>query len=205
VKRGPIITRYGLAWLAAALVVCATVAWALFLRPGSRGSPVPLDEIKLEASETDSGSEKEQSIDEQAAALQLGLKDADLSITSDDGSVRMQVWFEEGEKKGAEFSIRSGAVLFAARDKPTVIIRVTDGSFRREAGRAQIKGTLTGYVSEGPQFFTAKELYWDRASEVITATQVRYVGPNFEVAGSEMTVDLITKQVEFDGPVELGV
>lgn len=205
-RRGAFFSWYGLAWTAAVLLLGFGVYWLNTLRPTGE-KPVALENIKLDSSKggpTQAQSPVE-SIDEQAAALELGLKEAELSITSDDGSVTMTLWADAGTKKAGNYRINTGALLFNAKNTDSVLIRVTDASFVREAGTAKVRGTLTGYIFGSKQYFTAQELYWDKDSSSITAHAVRYVGPSVEVSGSKMRINLLDKSVSFEGPVEAGI
>ncbi|MCC7479357.1 hypothetical protein IT575_13005 [bacterium] len=201
---------YGAAWVLAVLIFGAGVFWMLNLRGVHREAGVPLDQLKLDSrGGPQQQNEPPKSIDEQAAALQLGLQDAQLSITSADGSVSMTLWADEGEKDAGSYRIKTGALLFSTRkageEEETVLIRVTDASFVREAGTAKVRGTLTGRIYESDQYFTAQEIYWDKDSSTVTAHAVRYIGPSVEVSGSKMRINLQDKSVVFEGPVEAGI
>lgn len=207
-RRGAAVSLYGVAWLLAGLACCALLLWLLILRPGARGTAVPLERIKLDSRKDDAKGGPDQpapSVDDQAAAIELGLQDAELSITSGDGSISMTLWADAGSKVGGNYRIKTGALQFAQKGKDTILIRVTDASFVRERGTAKVRGTLTGYIYGSDQYFTAQELYWDKDKSVVTAHAVRYVGPSVDVSGSEMSIDLITKAVRFEGPVEAGI
>ncbi len=209
-RRTALVSWYGAGWTLAVLLLAGGVFWLLNLRGSEAEKGVPLDQIKLDSrADTKKPEQGAESIDEQAAALELGLQDAQLSITSDDGSVSMTLWADEGSKKAGNYKIGTGTVLFSTRKKDesqsTVLIRVTDASFVREAGTAKVRGTLTGYIYEGEQYFTAQELYWDKDSSSITAHAVRYIGPSVEVSGSKMRINLLDKSVVFEGPVEAGI
>ncbi|MDQ3023671.1 MAG: hypothetical protein M3R04_04680 [bacterium] len=46
---------------------------------------------------------------------------------------------------------------------------------------------------------------WDESEMRISTKEVSYVGPNLEVSGKQMTIDMKTAEVTFDGPVVVGI
>ena len=77
------------------------------------------------------------------------------------------------------------------------------GRTRRAAGRGTREGEVRGERGEGGQSFTAKKLYGDEDSTIITAEEVDLVDPQFVSRGGTMTIDLTSGTIEMGGGVSL--
>jgi hypothetical protein len=203
-ERPPLITPYRILWSAAIVVVVALMVWLVRRDPGPAYEPVRLGELK---SSVLRDGPHEASIDERASALSAELGDAEISVHSSDGKVKMRLWADEARKKAGHYTLKQGALQFEMSDAGhgnTVLLKVSDATYRREAGVVRVSGTLVGHVVGGNHFFSAEELVWDQSVALVTARRVHYVGPALDISGDSMTIDMATGKVQFDGPVEAG-
>lgn len=191
------------AWALILLALGAGVYYTLFAPGAGKGLP----DISPEAMQKSefSDSPQEQSVDEQARGLKVGLDEAQITLSSGDGQLKMRMWATKGEKEGATYKVKDGVLQFALENKDTLILKVSDAEYRVEQDIAYVKGTLTGYLVGSQQFFSAAELAWDQQGKAVTAKKVTYTGPHAVVSGEEMQVDLATGEVHFKGPVEAGI
>jgi hypothetical protein len=198
------LSAYRLIWAGAALAVVALVAWLVSRDPGSAYEHAVPGELK---SSVEKVKPRELSIDESASALQAELGDAEISVRSSDGKVKMRLWADEARKSAGHYTLKEGALQFDMSDggvDNSVVLRVSDATYRREAGVVRVSGSLVGHVIGGNHYFAAEELYWDQSEARISARRVHYVGPALDVSGDSMSIDLATGQVDFTGPVEAG-
>jgi hypothetical protein len=192
---------YGALSLAVLVGLGASVYFGLM-----KGEPsVPVNPESVRPSDRAAPVAKEQNIEEEFRALKLSLGDAQLSLASADGKLKMRVWAESGDKEGSYYKISEGVMEFSKAEQESLIIKVSGADYRMEQGIAYVKGTLTGYVESNRQYFTAEELSWNPAKHQVTAKRVTFRSPHIEVMGEDMTVDLETGTVEFSGPVEAGI
>jgi hypothetical protein len=194
------VTGYAVAWtgLAAGFVVGL---WLLLTRlPAEQLRPGELEPLTRVPNERSGPT-----IDDELSATDLTLGDAELTVSSSDGKLRMRVLIHTGRKERGLYTIEEGALQFSLGDKETLLLRLNNATYQREAGVARVRGTLVGYIAEGGQYFKAEELAWDRSSSSVTTEEVRYVGPSLEVTGERMRVNLETGVVKFEGPVEVGI
>lgn len=191
------------AWGTILLALGAGVYYALFAPGAGRDLP----EIPPEAMQSSEFADapKEQSVDEQARGLKVGLEEAQITLSSGDGKLKMRMWATDGQKDGATYRVNDGVLLFALENQDSLILKVSDAEYRVEQDIAYVKGTLTGYLVGSQQFFSAAELAWDQQDKSVTARKVTYTGPHVEVSGEEMQVDMATGEVRFRGPVDAGI
>lgn len=192
-----------LRWLAIILLLGCAVWYGLFLLPSN------MRRIKLAEVQTNEPgaqtSEPEKSIDEQAEGMRMNVNNAQITMSSGDGQMKMRMWAESGDKNGDVYGIDQGALQFALESRDTLILKVTDGKFTQKKESAQVEGTLIGYIVGSQQFFSASTLTWDPNGRLVTATRVTFSSPHMEVTGDRMTINLETGEVRFEGPVEAGI
>jgi hypothetical protein len=145
-------------------------------------------------------------IDESLGATDLALKGLSFSVTGgDDGRMKMELEAKEANKLRSLYTIHEGSMQFFINEKNTLVIGLNNASYSREAGVVRVSGTLIGRIAEGGQYFKAEELSWDEAQMKVSTKEVQYVGPNLEVSGRQMSIDMRTGEVSFDGPVDVGI
>ena len=98
-----------------------------------------------------------------------------------------------------------GVLLFSLPDHDSLLLKLSDSRFSTETGVVEISGTIIGEVLGTGQFFEAEQLHWRLDEKQITANKVVYRGPNIDVSGEKMTLNLATGEVTFAGLVEAGV
>lgn len=192
---------YLLIW-GAVLAAFASLLWlAVYVwLQGAEFTTVKPEEVQSTA--VPESTRKEPSIEEQAGPLKVGVSEAQLSLSSGDGQLKMRVWADQALKEGGQFSIDEGALQFTLQDHNTLLLRVSDADYRQESGVAHVSGTLIGSIEGTGQYFLAESLSWDQAQLYVTAEKVRYIGPHVDVTGEKMQIDLATGEVSFLGPVE---
>jgi hypothetical protein len=200
------VGAYGLLWLLALLGFGLLTWWSVrAVHLGPALPPVLPEQVRTTA--FSDSPVPEQTIKQRAEPLKLSVSGADFTLSSSDGTLKMRVWADKAAKSGGTYDLTEGALEFVLKNHDTLLLRVTDGTFRVESGVAQVSGTLIGHLVSGGQYFSAERVRWDLSSSVVQAERVRYTGPNIEVRGEQMNLDLTTGtgKVEFTGPVEAGI
>ena len=146
-----------------------------------------------------------QSIGESAGPLKMDVNQAELSLSSGDGALKMRLWAAKANKLGDYFKIDEGTLQFTMKDRNTLLLKVSDAEYRRERGVATVSGTLIGSIVGTGQYFSADKLSWDQAGHTVSTETVRYVGPHVDVTGQKMRIDMDTGIVTFEGPVEAAI
>lgn len=193
-------TAYGMLWFAVVGVFVGLSWLALTRGQLDRIAPGELDSGDIRPIDQPGAS-----IEEGFVATDLTLRGAELTVSSADGDLRMRIYADLGAKRDNVYSIEQGGLLFTLENEDTLLLRLSNATYRREAGVITVRGTLTGYITEGGQFFQASELLWDESARSVSTQEVRYVSPSLEVRGERMNIDLETGTVRFDGEVEVGV
>ncbi len=185
-------------------VFCAFIWWMLFVKPAN---PI--------FTEVDPGAVKINSIDDdpiEIADINKRMGDVgvqvggvDFSLSSRDGELILRLWAKEGGKVGNTFTLEEGVILFSLPEHDALLLKLSDSKFTSEIGTVEISGTITGEVLGTGQFFQAQELHWRLDEQQITANKVVYRGPNIDVSGEQMNLNLETGEISFEGLVEAGV
>jgi len=195
---------YGLLWLLALLGFGLLTWWSVrAVHLGPALPPVLPGQVRTTA--FSDSPVPEQTIKQRTQPLRLSVSGADFTLSSSDGTLKMRVWADKAAKSGGAYDLSEGALEFVLQNHDTLLLRVTDGTFRVESGVAQVSGTLIGHLVSGGQYFSAERLTWDQRSHAVQAERVRYTGPNIDVRGDQMSINLETGKAEFTGPVEAGI
>lgn len=204
---GRYINRYRLFWLAMLAAFSLFVYWLLFVKPASPlYTEVDPDEVRTAA--IDDQPEPEPTLGQRAGPLQLNAEGAELLISSSDGSLIMRLWADSAVKEGPEINVTEGVLQFEMSGGGSLLVRVSRCLIRIEGDDLMtVSGDITGNIRGTGQYFSGSHLSWDRSGNAIEVDEVYYVGPNIEVRGAQMRVELDPEnlQVSFDGPVEAGV
>jgi hypothetical protein len=189
---------YGvIAILAIALGFVLLYYW-LFVWPDPRfPAPAPED-IQSDAEDNS----RAQSLDEEFGKTKITLRDANLSVASEDGQMRMQLWLEEGSKRPGGYSLDQGVLEFNMNSGERLILRVTDARYAPSGKTITVEGKLIGWLELSDRYFEAERITWDQRSRSITAFAVRYVDEGVSVSGGEMKLDMTSGRIDFTGPVE---
>jgi hypothetical protein len=199
-----IFNTYRLFWLAVLLLLGGGTWWLLFISPQADiFTQVVPEEVKSVA--LDDSNPPAESVGKDEGPIKVEISKATLTVASTDGELKMRVWADKAVKNAGVYKLQEGALEFALQNRETLLLRVSDAGFRVEANTARVEGTIIGQIKQSNQFFSAEKLSWNLSSHSVRAERVRYVGPNIEVSGAAMTIDLATGVVEFDGPVQAGI
>jgi hypothetical protein len=203
-RRARLFSVYWLSWAAVLLSFGLAVWWVLAVwLHGPRFTEVKPEEVRSTA--VPAPNPESQSIGDTSGPLKMNVKQAELSLSSGDGALKMRLWAAEAGKQGDYYNIDEGTLEFTMKDRNTLLLRVTDAEYRRERGVATVSGTLVGSIEGTGQYFSAERLSWDQAGHTVTTETVRYVGPHVDVTGQQMRIDMNTGTVTFEGPVEAAI
>ena len=202
-----ILNSYRIAWIVVILLFGTAIWWFALRSPEARrhAGSVSSEQVKLlrdtelEPEETKPGSL------EDSAPKDIQVDNADVVIVGQEGDVEMRLWVKTGTRDGSTFKLIEGTMQFLLKDKRTLLLRITDGSFASEEGRVRVEGSITGNVDGTSQYFEARQLVWSEHSNQVETHSVRYIGPYVDVTGDNMIIDVETGQVFFDGPVTAGI
>jgi hypothetical protein len=198
-RRG-IVTGYRVVWAVLLAGFVALVWWLIATAPAERILPG-----ELQSASEDPRAGSSPTIDDTIGATNLSLKGAELTVSSSDGKMKLRVRADSGRKERGLYSIEEGSLQFTLGERDTLVLRLNNATYRREAGVVKVAGTLLGHITDGDQYFKAAELSWDQSSNTVRTSEISYVGPGFEVSGEQMSIDLPTGVVHFHGPVEMGI
>jgi len=200
------ISRYAAVWILAIAAFGGAVWWLITSAPGPR-----ITSSQLSSNPRAQASTPAASIDERLSATNVKIRKSEFTVNSEDGSVKLRVLAAEGSKQRDVYNIRDGALEFslskdgAANKQNVVVVHINNATYSSSAGVVHVRGSLVGRIAAGGHTFSADELSWDEGQKKVTTSEVRYVGPNLDVSGKRMSVDLETGTVSFDGPVEVGI
>ena len=210
-----LLNPYRLFWLILVALFGCFMWWWLFLKPQN---PVftNITPEEVQRDDLDNLSPPAQSIDERAGPMSLDVSKANMTISSTNGELEMRVWADKATKDADVTTIKHGALEFILKDRGTLLLEVSDTVLRMDNKEGKVaditaSGNLIGQLLprdrnvQGSQYFSAEELSWDRATTVIVAKRVRYIGPGVQVDGQQMSIDLDTSEVKFEGPVKAGI
>lgn len=190
---------YNLLWIALGCMFFGGIWWLIHHAPAAVIDPAALTSNRTPDAPA-------ATVDESLGATDLALKGLSFSVTGgEDGRLKMELEAKEANKLRSLYTIREGSMQFFINDKNTLILGLNNASYSREAGVVRVSGTLIGRIAEGGQYFKAEELSWDESQMKVSTKEVQYVGPNLEVSGRQMSIDMRTGEVAFDGPVEVGI
>lgn len=193
-------SAYAVIWLLLLLGLGGGMWWMVFkAQPPAALGPVKPEEVKTEAlgaAETEPATAEKRP--EPARAY---LEQAELSVASPDGSLRLDVRATEAHKEGSRYRLKQGLISFRSENADQLELTISDGTYLLEAGVAYIEGSLSGRVLGTNQQFEAQRLRWNQMSNAVLAEAVRLRGDNFAVAGERMRIQLPQGLIEFDGPV----
>jgi hypothetical protein len=199
-----LFNAYRLFWLAAVLLFAAAIWW-LLMRVTATPPFTAVSPEDVQSTEVAEQNPPEPSIEKLAGPLSIDVEQAELSLSSADGQLKMRVWADSARKKGDLYELNEGALQFSLKDRSTLLLRVSDAQYRYEAGVAYVSGTLVGSIIGTEQYFSAEKLSWDQVQSTVTAETVRYAGPHVEVTGTKMIIDLVTGKIRFDGQVQAAI
>jgi hypothetical protein len=195
---------YRLAWLAV-LVAFGLLLWLILARWTAWPLFTEVDPSEVRSSEAEEETQQQPSIEKLAGPLTIEVEQAELSLSSTDGELKMRVWADQARKEGDRYQLDEGALQFSLKDRNTLLLRVTDAEYRLEAGVAHVSGTLIGSIVGTEQYFSAERLSWNQVEGTVNAEIVRYIGPHCEVTGAAMQIDLASGQIKFNGPVQAAI
>jgi len=199
------LSGYRVFWLAFLALLAGSLYYGLFIRESADILP-PIDIAQVQMEEPGGQTSKPgENLDEQAQDLRVDLEEAEITLSSGDGKLKMRIWADKGERDGQNYSITEGALQFALESRDTLILKVSDATYRRSESLALVEGELTGYIVGSQQYFSASSIIWDPRGKSVSATRVTYSSPHLEVTGDEMSMNLETGEVRFAGPVEAGI
>jgi len=203
-SRAPLLSVYWLFWAAVLLSFGLAVWWvvAVWLH-GPKYTQVKPEEVQSNVLPAPDRSP--QNIGETASPLKINVNQAELSLSSGDGQLKMRLWAAKANKIEDYLTIDEGVLQFTMKDHNTLLLRVTDAEYRLNRSLATVTGTLIGSIEGTGQYFSADQLSWDQAEHTITTKTVRYVGPHVDVTGQQMSINMDTGVVTFEGPVEAAI
>lgn len=186
------------------VLFCGFVWWMLFVTPANKiFTEVEVSQIKSQA--IPDKPIKIETIQERIGKVDFDVDGVDFSLSSMDGELILQLWAKKGAKEGKTFSLAEGVILFSFPERDSLLLKLSDSKFSTQTDTVEISGTITGEVLGTGQFFEAQELHWRLDEKQITASKVIYRGPNIDVSGEQMTLNLATGEISFEGLVEAGV
>lgn len=144
-------------------------------------------------------------INEKAGQVGVDVEGVEFSLSSFDGELIFRLWADKAVKQGGRFELGQGTALFSMPNKNSLLLRLNNCEYSRATDTVELTGSITGQILDTGQIFTAEELDWYMGSEAVEAQRVVYIGPNIEVQGNSMSIDLKTGQLDFTGPVNAGV
>jgi hypothetical protein len=205
-RRSGRTTTYTLLWTLLLLLFLGGVWW------GVDHAPVrSLTSNEFSSKATTQQNQQAPSIDESLSATDIDLKQGKLTVNGDDGRITMVASIAEGVKKRNLYSINNGRMTFLLKskrtgaEKETLVLQLNNATYTREAGLVKVRGTLIGQIAEGGHYFKAEELSWDQSEQRVSTKEISYRGPGIDVSGKQMSIDLETGEVRFDGPVDVGI
>jgi len=144
-------------------------------------------------------------LEERMGNVGVDVDGVDFSLSSPDGELILRLWAKQGCKEGKIFALAEGVMMFSLPEHDSLLLKLSDSLFSTETDTVEISGTITGEVLGTGQFFEAQELHWRLDKQQVSANKVIYRGPNIDVSGEQMTLDLATGEIAFEGLVEAGV
>lgn len=196
-------SAYAILWFLLLLGLGGLVWWKVFLAraPESLG-PVNPAEVKTEAlGAAEAMPGQPQAASERPEPTRAYLDEAELSVASPDGSMRLELKAREAEKEGGNYRLKQGQISFREENTDKLELTISDGTYLLESGVAYIEGSLSGRIPGTSQRFEARRLRWSQTSNAVLAEAVRLHGDNFSVSGERMRIQLPDGLIEFEGPV----
>ena len=204
-----LLNPYRLTWLAIVALFVLALWWLLFIRPQN---PIftQISPKEVQRPDVDVFTPPAESIDEKTGPMSLDVSKANMTISSTNGELVMSVWADKANKKANVTTIKQGALEFKLKDRDTLLLKVTDAVLTlspqtADLDTASASGNLVGELVNNGHRFSAEKLSWNRATNTLVARRVLYVGPNVQVEGQEMHINLVTNQVTFEGLVKAGI
>jgi len=193
-------SAYAILWVLLLLLLGGATWWMVFkAKPPASLKPVRSEEVKVDALE---GSDAEPVEAEKRPEPQEAFLDqAELSISSADGSTKLELLASEARKDGQHYDLKEGRISIHTEQVDQLRLTVSDGTYDEREGVAYVEGTLQGEILGTGQRFTAERLRWDEQTNTVQAEAVRLTAGNFEVSGERMQIQLPGGLVVFDGPV----
>jgi hypothetical protein len=199
-------SAYVLVWATVLLLFAVGVWWAVESAPTRK-----IDQQDFNVRTSAQGEQPSASINETLSGTDIVTEDAKLTVNGDDGKITMVIEVDSGVKRRSFYNITDGKLTFLLRskqtgtDKETVVIRLANATYSKEAGLVTVRGTLMGQIAEGGHSFLAKEMSWDQGLMRVSTKEIQYRGPGVDVSGKEMSIDLETGEVRFNGTVDVGI
>ncbi len=188
-------------WVTLPLLFLAAVIYMLFFQPTSgRFAEVDQKEVRLA---TDSEDQlRPQHPSRPPEPSKLNVEDAEMTVASADGYLKMHLWADNLAKDGPEMSVKGGLMQFETDNNDTLLIELTEAKYRTDSDVLTITGELRGIVQREQLQFTARKVVWDQHASTVRAEQVELTGSVGEVVGENMELDMLTGIIKFDGPVK---
>ena len=203
-QRRPLVTSYRIMWVAIPAVFLAVVAYLLFVQPaGGRFAEVDRREVRLATDAPDDLGQQHPS--QPPEPSQLNVEDAEVTVASADGYLKMHLWADRLAKDGPAYAVEGGLMQFETENGDTLLIEITSADYRTDDDIMTITGELRGIVEREQLQFTAREVVWDQRGNKLLARQVGLAGPVVNVTGQEMELDMLTGIVRFNGQVKAGL
>jgi len=200
------ITTYMLVWTSLLLLFAAGVWWMVEHAPIGAIKPA---EFTSKAAQQDSQSAA--TIDQTLSATDIQTKNATWTVNGDKGKVTLVANIQQGIKRKSFYSIDGGTITFLLKNKQTgtdqqqLVLTLANATYSKEAGLVKVRGTLHGNITAGGHEFLAEELSWDQSQHHVIANEISYSAPGVAVSGKQMSIDLETGEVRFNGPVDVGI
>jgi hypothetical protein len=167
--------------------------------PDEQYSEVRASEVRLATDEPDEPREQEARRPPEPSRIEVS--DAELTIASADGYLKMHLWAKNVNKNGTTYDIADGVMRFQLENRDTLQLELSDARYATGDNSLHVQGELRGTIIEEQLQFTASSLSWDRRESKIHASEVWLRGPVVDVRGEDMVFDLVTGIISFNGPV----
>jgi hypothetical protein len=197
----PLVTPYRVFWAIVLTLFSVFVWWLLIFHPGKSSD----ETIRVKVVSIDDEPPTQEDLSKRIGKVGVDVEGVEFSLSSNDGELILRVWADRAIKLGGRFELGQGTLLFSLPNKHSLLIRLSNCMFSTETDTVEITGTITGQVLDTGQYFTAEELNWYMGGNSVDAERVIYRGPNIEVQGEAMSIDLKTGRIDFTGPVHAGV
>lgn len=211
-RGGGIVTVYRLGWVGLLALAVVVTIWLAFGRQVALVAP---EDVKPSIARSD---EPEPEFREEPfAELTVDMYEPELSLSSDDGSLKLQIRAKQAEKNESGYALTDGVLQFAIEERSVLLLWVKDAAFTAATDTVVLSGSLVGRITgsnqDGDQdsdqgnyqYFEATRLTWDRREPVVRTDKVVYRTKNIDVNGERMALNLRTGEVNLEGKVEAGV
>lgn len=188
-------------WVGIPLLFVAVVLYLLFVQPASsRFADVDSSEVRLATD--DEEDLRPQHPSRPPEPSKLNVEDAEMTVASADGYLKMHLWADNVAKNGPEMSVKGGLMQFETDNDDTLLIELTEAKYRTDEDVLTITGELRGIVEREQLQFTARKVIWDQKASVVRAEEVELTGPVGVVVGKNMELDMLTGIIKFNGQVK---